>query len=278
MTIFFYSPKQLTMKKVAYFLAFVIIALTSCQKNDTEAVQPENSTTPNLQIYFGDQNLKNGGIGITPNDTIDLYRNLPTVFWAHENNEPVKVSWEVQQTLSDDPPHVFSMYHQTFEDIMAYKPTDAGYYQFNIAEYLGGPTILTFWAYVATPQPGKIGDMFQNDYIFRMEKKFYPDGQEKLFIYFKYSENFSQQEVGAFLSGWPPGGSISIELTKYPFAKTFYSDDPYFYFILDIPEGMSNYTANINYWAYIEGVARVAPNTFFSSWCNNVGGIQFMVN
>ncbi len=265
------------MKKVIFFFSLIIIALASCQKEETEAINPENST-PNFQIYFGDEGLKGGGISIAPNDTIPLYRNLPTVFWAHENDKPIKISWEVQQTLSDDPPHVFSLYHQTFEDIMAYKPTDAGYYQFNIAEYTGGPTILTFWAYVATPQPGKIGDSFENDFIFRMEKKFYPaTGQERLFIYYKYSENFNQQEVGAFLSGWPPGGSIAIELKKYPFAKTFYSDDPYFYFILDIPEGMSNYTAGITFWAYIGGVARVDPNNYFSSWYTDWGIIQFFV-
>jgi hypothetical protein len=261
------------MKKIIFFIV-IIIALTSCQKDEVENCILNK--TSNFQIYFSEGGEKSSGINIGHGDTIDLYRNLPAIFWATNlDGSPAKINWDINQSLSDDPPHVFSAPKSFFRDQISYKPADAGYYQFFIAEHPNGPTVFSFTAYVATPQPGLIGDDFQNDFIFRMEKKYYPaTGENKLFVYFKYSQDYNEEEVGATLGGWPPGGLINVDIIRYPFAKTRYSDDPYFYFILDIPEGTSSYQAGVHFW----GPYGIDSNAYLSDWSNDKGEINFQIN
>lgn len=264
------------MKKVFFVFLLAIISLASCQKEKNEVVGPENGM-PEIQVRFGDEQLKSGGILIGEGDTISLLNNYHIIFWATKNGSPANIYWEVEQTLSIDPPLALSPHHNAFGDIMAYKPIAVGYYKFTIAEHPGGPAIQEFYAIVRTLNyPGQIGDGPDNDYIFRIDKVFYPaTGENKLFVYFKFSQDHYQQ-VGATLIGWPPeGGIVDIELTKYDFNWT---NDSYYVCILDIPENISYLATGIEYWSYNTNGDKVTDkNNYLSSWYTEFGTIQFLI-
>lgn len=252
------------MKKIIFFLAIAVLTLTSCQKEEYE-ITPETQVTNNFKIFVKD-GLKSGVININSGDTITVGRNMPTVFWStKENGDPKEIIWMVDQTLSDNPGNSTSYQKNYYGDQIATKCDDPGYYMFYLEEYPGSPSSLTFYAYVSGQFPGKIGDDYGDGGIFRMEKKYYPASSEtKLLIYFKFSDNYAEEDLQAKLFDWEQGGPTLMGLTKYPF-----STENYYYFMLDISGDLFNDCISAEFL----GPNGKDPNIWESAWAKIPEGV-----
>lgn len=256
------------MKKLVMLSSIFIIFLTSCQKEKSVTLEKAK-----FQIFYGAKNLKSSAdsvVNIVNNDTIVLTRDLHTLFWAEDElGAPIKLSWNITQIESDDPPYCFVQSKDLHENQIAYRPNDLGYYEFKISKHYLGETLLKFYAYVPGI-PGKVGDDFNNDFIFRMEKKSYylwsnPPAENKMFIYFRASELLDLSKAYALINGW---NEISkVNLKEYPFANS----GEYYYIVLDCP--------NHEVWAEISFYRQqdvILERSYASSWSQH-GWFKFNI-
>lgn len=214
-----------------YFLIIIttfFIIFSSCEK---EELIEEQSSAPEIEI----KTIQNGETqSIALNDTLFGERNVNTIFWT-ENGE--SVNWHIVELNSHN-------YGYTYNDFkygsqIDFKFKHHGIYSITLREYDTVSSDIIHQFYIKIEGiPGKVGDGPENDHIFRMEVMADILGQEHLFVYYKFTDNYLEHLL------------INQEFNNYTMNSFDYSDEPYYYFMLPIETG--NY--NLKFMKTIDGV------------------------
>ena len=273
---------------IVFIVAGILIALVSCKKSeDFTSVQKEQ-----VRIFTSspDQSgLKSASVGtqIFDGDTIDQPRDINCLTWAvTEFGEPISGEWRVDLVYSDflDMPqgnyatstfvklYAGSQIANKFIECGLYKITFGKFVNYSVTE-----TLLTYYARVGGI-PGKVGDGYENNYIFRIEKKslfnYETLKQEDLiFLYYKFYLAPKPGNAWCFLTLRINGQNRS---TQHSMKKWQFSNEGYYYLLLPVTSGVEYYQAV--FVLSNDGLSGpVDVNTNKSSWNKDGDGIYFSI-
>jgi hypothetical protein len=241
-------------KKVRVIVTIIIVALfincimSSCTKEvDDEISAPIENIIIKMTVPQTNGGLKSATtvaeqIEIANGDTVPGIRDVSTLFRAiDENGHAINGIWLVQivKTDHDDIPETMPMdsYQDYNGDQILQKFSEFGVYRISFRRYPNDDEAKFFFVFIGGI-PGKVGDSYDNDFIFRIESKdvialsVNTPGTIKnlVFIYFKYKVKPSPEKAYCFANIYDKSGFIGfnrVELKEWPFNKD------YFYFALD---------------------------------------------
>lgn len=277
---------------IAMFIA-VLTLFSSCEQQDDEMFSLDEKIVIKMSIpstrSSTDQNTSRS---IPEGDTINVY-NLQDVNilisaetpegWIIEGDWLVRLSGPEKGLLENDQNLWLSVRpsaYETKKSMVAIKPEKLGVYT---VEFEKGNEVFKFYIR-HYGLPGDIGDTASNDYIFRMEKNSFQDGntgKDGYTIYLKSDEYIMGNKVKALIftdngSTFTAGSGFVLSAEELTCYKSEYSPG-YIYFSFipsEITPLYGMYTIDFYAGSYYHGWYR--PESIYdSNWCN-VGQIQFM--
>ncbi len=187
------------MKKIIPFITVLAFLFSSCQEEELSATDVADikitmsaekatglksaSTTESTSINYG--------------DTVDIesMENINIIFSAQIGGLPAKGDWMIYLEDADNDGEDFKVgnrpYSEAQASICAIKPRKLGLYSVNFKHQESDNSFHFFIRHKGIP--GTIGDSFDNDFSFRMEKEIFniSDGKTKIgySLYLKYNGN-----------------------------------------------------------------------------------------
>lgn len=257
------------MKKVNYFFVLLIVALfvSSCEKNEDLITQKEQ-----IKIFMSLPQLEelNDGLKSHPNkstkkieisngDTVSINsRGINSFLWSENKyGEEIKGAWHaklLETDYSNDIPdyplnQVFGYSGPDYVSQISFKFPEFGLYEINVGEFkdkynrTGFYSDITFYIKVIGI-PGLAGDAFQNNYIFRMEKKHLIKSlisEDMFIVYYKYNGNYKGYYCWLDnIDHYPMIKRMAIKMKKWPYSR---SGDDYHYAVI---KGLSG-TYSLNF-------------------------------
>lgn len=236
------------MKKVNYFFVLLIVAipLSSCEKDEDIITQKEQ-----IKIFMSlpqseelNDELKSSPskstkkTEIANGDTVLIHsRGINSFLWSeNEYGEEIKGSWHaklLETDYSNDVPdyplnQVFGYSGPDYVSQISFKFPEFGLYKISVGEFedkynrTGFYSEITFYIKVVGI-PGLTGDAFQNNYIFRMEKKhlFKSLVAEDIFvIYYKYNKSYKGYYCWLEnIEYYPVIKTMAIKMKKWPYSR-----------------------------------------------------------
>lgn len=229
-------------------LLIVALPVFSCEKNE-EVVQQEEAVKIFMSVPEQPDDLKSGNKNeIFNDDTVLIHsRDVNSIMWAENKyGEAVKGAWRAELIETDyseefpDYPlnQVFGYSGENYSSQIAYSFPEFGLYQISIGKFddrynrTGYNSEITFYVKVVGI-PGLVGDSFENNYIFRMEKKHFAKSlvpQNVFIIYYKYNEAY--EGYYCWISNkdeYPRLKETQNKMKKWPYSRP---GEEYYYLIL----------------------------------------------
>jgi len=292
---------------ISFSLALIAIStvFTSCKKdellipsNKQEVIEEnpvDNGTGENpvenseVKIFVKSQsNLKSGAESsaseMKDGDTISFPRDINVLMYAEDQNGKAVIgNWKIE-LVKDDCPVGYSANDMNWYngDQIAHKFLNQGIYKVSFGKFVDWgnnlQVITSFYVYVGGI-PGKVGDDYNNNSIFRMEKRelFGNDGKKHklFFVFFKYAKPLSPaDEAIATLIIRKDNNSSNCGISFFKkMDKWQFSNDNYYYCVIDA-EQENREGENYKMLFQISG-GLVDPNNYASSWTNGGDGIVF---
>ncbi len=284
-------------KRIVIVMVILGAFFASCQKENLPIIKKGK-----VRIFLSAQGSNNQfkseqkSSEVKSGDTVEFPRNINILMYAEdENGQAIRGNWDISLEQSDNPigyssPNQEENYSgdQISNDFKEY-----GIYKVSFGKFInyGSIDVLINFYVRINGVPGKVGDGYNNNYIFRMEKKElynFSNGQSSLkklfFIYFKYRKNILEKQAYMQLSLHHNGiGRMlsSVKLKKWEFSK-----ENYYYCIID-PQQIrkelgKGVTMDGSYYQALFIITDnngqgglVDPNNYVSSWSNYSDGIDF---
>lgn len=244
------------MKKYFSVVLVIVAAIfSSCEKDD---YLTDISELNDSEIVI--KTTQDGEVqSVMLNDTLAGKRNVKTIFWTESGES---VHWHIIELSS----HNYGLTHDSFEfgSQIDFKFKHHGIYVIILREYdcIYSSVIHQFYIKIEG-KPGIIGDGPENDYIFRMEVMEDISGNEHLFIYYKFTDDYLEHFM------------YNNEYNQFTMNKFIYSDEPYYYYQIPIISG--NY--ELKFMKLIEGVNFLIEdaNMKYSSYYVGNNWLEFFI-
>jgi len=272
-------------------LAIAVMSLISCSKKDDVLNVPIKQEQ--VRIFVSSLSSQNGlksastvsdTIGVANGDTIKEVRDVPVLMRAIDaDGKPVNGRWEIYLVENDylnSALMSLNNYFGQFGDQIGPSLSENGVYKVVFKNFTSNDEIRHFFVFIGGI-PGKVGDDYANDFIFRMEIKSVVERssnktKELVFVYFKYAEKPQAEEAYCFIKSFNINkvflGYKNIELNLWSFNKDYY------YFIIDPAQDSPGDYRIASFVTSKDGISGwLDNNNYFSSWASGWDGIKFAV-
>ena len=265
-----------------------IVSLASCKK-ENEISAPAGKvrifvSSPSSQIGLKSASTVSDTIGVANGDTIKEVRNVPTLMHAiDQDGYPVKGLWEIYLVENDYANSIFMSLNNYFGqdgDQIGYDFPECGLYKVVFRKFTSNNEVKHFFVFVGGI-PGKVGDDYRNNFIFRMEIKSIVERnsnktKELVFVYFKYANKPKVGEAYCFVHSHDINDVFldfeKNELTRWAFNKDYY------YFIIDPTQDSPGKYRIAEFVISTDGISGwVDKNNYFSAWASGWNGIRFAI-